>query len=639
MLSNILGRSPSSQRGFMSRFCFFCNVKSSSELTYQSSSKSYEWRCPLCEAVNVINEAGEIMDYTPEDTSASENHLTNAATANNETESPFCRNCQMNHRIVMEALASYLPPEWDSRYKEYEKRLPSYKAELEQRYPPYCETCRGTVIRKLSENNYNARARILGSLLNNKADKRPVYSTLSSVIGMTKSNDFGSTAGGKILRPRWTFQTWLKIFVWICRGLLWWSHMFAFCGVFVINSVYPTLQLRALALTHAADSRSIGFLVKTVLDATMQSYISGKAPQDFDMSELGSSLFTVVYRITPFSILYFFWNYKLLYALLSSTRVTITGKTDYYRCQAFLFVELLVGLYTLPRMYYWSISEKAFRLVNMFFTTTTILVLAVSLASLKVQPVEHTDIQWQVQQSTANNHSEAIEQEQPQSAKSQLQRHASFGRPQSIPSRPVSVPTPSTVSAGDDMMDWKPAFVPDISMTGAVPEELPEIPKLPPGYSLPPPPNGSKSNAGFLKRSIVSLSHSSASSQGKEKYFQHKLLSKSDTQSLSTTSVKDTSSRDMGLAAQRFFPAEAPTGLEDLFDPVLRLSDSAGFTRISTSSGTLSRQATGANYVRNTHILREWLGASSIVIGLLAASIYLYQRFMPTAVDRLAELS
>ncbi|KAJ8100308.1 Ima1 N-terminal domain-containing protein [Lipomyces tetrasporus] len=635
MLSNILGRSPPSQRGFMRRFCFYCNVKTSSDLTYQSSSNSYEWRCPLCEAVNVINEAGEIMDYTPEDTTAAENLIT-AATANNETESPFCRNCQTNHRIVMEALASYLPPEWDSRYKEYEKRLPSYKGELEQRYPPYCENCRDTVIRKLSENNYNARARLLGSLLNNKADERPGYSKSLSVFGMTKSNDFGTTAGGRILRPRWTLQTWLKIFVWICRGLFWWSHMFAVCGVFVINAVYPTLQLRKLALPHAADSRSIGFLVKTVLDTTMRWYISGKAPQALDMSEFGSSLFTVVYRITPFSILYFFWNYKLLYALLSTTRVTITGKTDYYRCQAFLFVELLVGLYTLPRMYYWSISEKSFRLVNMFFTTTTILVLAVSLASLKVRPVEYTDIQRQVQQSMEDHNSEPMEQEQPQSTKSQLQRHASFGRPQWIPSRPVSVTTPTTVSSGDDMMDWKPAFVPDISMTGAVPEELPEIPKLPPGYSLPPPPNGSKSNAAFLKQSIASLSQSSASSQGKEKYFQHRLVSKSDTQSSSTTSVKNTSRRDIGLATQRFFPAEEPTGLEDLFDPILHLSDSAGFTRVSTSSGTLSRQATRANDERDTHILREWVGASSIVIGLLAASVYLYQRFMPTAVDRLA---
>ncbi|KAK9331090.1 Ima1 N-terminal domain-containing protein [Lipomyces starkeyi] len=630
---NLLSRSPAPpRRGVMWRSCFYCNENSSVELTYRSSSNSYEWTCPLCEAINAMDETGEIMDFTPEDAPASEH----AGSANDETESPFCRNCQTNHRIVLEALASYLPPEWDSQYKEYEKGLPRYKAELERRYPPYCINCQNAVTSKLSDNNYKARARILGSFLKNKADK----GALNSTSGITNSNGFGSTSGGKILRQRWTFQTWLKLFVWTCRGILWWSHMLGFCGLFVINSLYPNLQLRKLALAHAENSRSIGFIFKIVRDATVQMCIARNRPQGLYLSEMGVSLFYLLYRITPFSVLYFFWNYKLLYALLSSMRVTVTGKSDYYRCQFFLFVQLLVGLYTLPRMYYWSISEKAFRLINMLFATTTTLVLAVSLACLKVQPVEYTELQRQFQHSTDRNNSETTELGQPLSSQSQLLRYPFFSVPQSIPSCQVVPSTPrvemETTVTDDDMMDWKPSFVPEVSMTDAVPAELPDIPKLPPGYSLAPPPNGSKSNAGILKQWIPVVSNSSASSQGKEKYFQHKLASISHTQRSPRSTINDPSTRDMGLAAQRFFPKEEPTGLEDLFDPVLRLSDSAGFTSNSTSSALLSWKATTTNDVRVMIRLREWFSASAIVIGLLAVSIYVYQRIMPTATDRLA---
>ncbi|KAK9372888.1 Ima1 N-terminal domain-containing protein [Lipomyces chichibuensis] len=635
---NLLSRSPAPpRRGVMWRLCFYCNENSSVELTYRNTSNSYEWTCPLCEGINVMDETGEIMDYTPEDASASEHDLIVAGSANNGTESPFCRNCQTNHRIVVEALASYLPPEWDSQYKEYEKGLPRYKAELERRYPPYCINCQNAVTSKLSDNNYKARARILGSFLKNKAD----MGALNSKGRITNSDDFGSTSGGKILRPRWTFQTWLKLFVWTCRGILWGSHMLGFCGLFVINSLYPKLQLRKLALAHVENSQSIGFIFKIVRDAIMQMCIARNRPPDLYLSELGGSLFSLLYRITPFSVLYFFWNYKLLYALLSSMRVTVTGKSDYYRCQCFLFVQLLVGLYILPRMYYWSVSEKAFRLINLFFTTTTTLVLAVSLACLKVRPVEYVELQRQIQHSTDRNNSETTEQGQPLSPHSQLRRNPFSSPPQSISSSQV-VPSTAhvvkeTMVTDADMMDWKPSFVPEVSMTDAIPAELPDIPKLPLGYSLAPPPNGSNRNAAILKPWIPAVSNTSASSQGKEKYFQHKLASLSHTQYSPTSTINDRSTRDMALAAQRFFPKEEPTGLEDLFDPVLRLSDSVGFTSNSTSSAPLSWSATTTtNDVRVMIRLREWLSASAIVIGLLAVSIYVYQRIMPTAIDRLA---
>ncbi|KAK9240425.1 Ima1 N-terminal domain-containing protein, partial [Lipomyces kononenkoae] len=624
------------QRGVTRRLCFYCNEKSFVDLTYRSSTNSYEWTCPLCEAINFIDETGEIMDFAPEAFSPSESDQTILSSTNHETESPFCKNCQVNHRIVMEALASYLPPESGPQYQEYEQSLPRYKEELERRFPPYCDKCRSKVISKLSENNYNARARILGTFLKNKESSAELRS--SPFNPMTDGNESVSPSGGRILRPRWTFQTWLKLFILTCQGALWWSHVLGFVGLFAINSLYPSLQIRKLALTHAENNRSIMSIFKVVFDATLEAYVTSNRPHDAYLSELAVSLFYLLHRITPISILYFFWNYKLFYALLSSVRVSVTGKSDYYRCQCLLFVQLLVGLYTLPRMYYWGVSEIAFRIINIFFATTTTLMLAVSLACLKMRPVESTDIQPQVQYRTDDSYSGMTEQGQSLSLQNRLQRNLSVNIPQVIPSRRV-VTSPThgvdeqTMVIDDDMMDWKPSFVPEISMIDAAPAELPDIPKLPRGYSLAPPPNGSKLNIGTLNPSAL-VRHSSASTQGKEKYFQHKLASVSHTQRSATATINDQSNRDIGLAAQRFFPKEEPTGLEDLFDPVLRLSDSAGFTGNSVGSESLSRKVTRTN---DGHKPREWLSASAIVIGLLAVVIYLCRRVIPVP-EQLASL-
>ncbi|KAK9366035.1 Ima1 N-terminal domain-containing protein [Lipomyces kononenkoae] len=623
---NLLKRSRP-RSGVMWRLCFYCNENSSVYLTYRRSTNSYAWTCPLCEAINVIDETGEIVDFTPEGFSPSESDPTVLlSSTNHETESPFCKNCQVNHRIVMEALATYLPPESDPQYQVYERKLPMYKVELERRYPPYCDKCRSTVVSKLSENNYNARSRILGTFLHNKAGTADLRSSSFA----TNSNEFESPSGGKILHPKWTFQTWLKLVIWICRGVLWWSHILSFCVLFAINSLYPALQLRKLALAHAENNQSIGSIFKVIFDKTVEVYVTRNQQHDAYFSGLGVSLFSLMHRITPFSILYFFWNYKLLYALLSSTRVSVTGKSDYYRCQCLLFVQLLVGLYMLPRMYYWNVPETAFRLVNLFFATTTTLMLAVSLACLRVRPVEYTDMQPQIQHPTDDNYSEIAKQSV--SPQAQLQSTSFLNIPHFVAARPgVPSNTPGVEVPNkfidDDMMDWKPSFVPEIFSTDVAPAKLPDIPKLPPGYSLAPPPNGSKLNVGMLNASEPVASQSSGPMQGREKYFQHKLASVSHTQCSSTGTTNELRNRDIALAAQRFFPKEDPTGLEDLFDPVLRLSDSAGLTSNSAGSEkAISGKETRANGV---HKPTEWLSASAIVIGILAVVIYVCRRVMP----------
>lgn len=56
-------------------------------------------------------------------------------------ESPFCERCQKNQVIVNRSLAEYLPEEDHPDYAKFEKALPQYQAQLEERYPPVCENC------------------------------------------------------------------------------------------------------------------------------------------------------------------------------------------------------------------------------------------------------------------------------------------------------------------------------------------------------------------------------------------------------------------------------------------------------------------------------------------------------------------
>ncbi|KAJ4357781.1 uncharacterized protein N0V89_002357 [Didymosphaeria variabile] len=73
-------------------------------------------------------------------------------------ESPFCERCEKNQLIVNRSLAEYLPEEEDPHYSKYEKALPQYQAQLEERYPPVCENCIERVQVRIRQAGYATKA-------------------------------------------------------------------------------------------------------------------------------------------------------------------------------------------------------------------------------------------------------------------------------------------------------------------------------------------------------------------------------------------------------------------------------------------------------------------------------------------------
>jgi hypothetical protein len=58
---------------------------------------------------------------------------------------------------VAQNLANYLPPPSDPRYAEFEKKYPTYKRDLEERYPQVCRNCEPRVKERIKQAGYAAK--------------------------------------------------------------------------------------------------------------------------------------------------------------------------------------------------------------------------------------------------------------------------------------------------------------------------------------------------------------------------------------------------------------------------------------------------------------------------------------------------
>lgn len=96
-------------------------------------------------------------------------------------ESPFCERCEKNQLIVNRSLAEYLPDEDDPQYAKYEKALPQYQAQLEERYPPVCENCIERVQAGIRQAGYATKA----EELRRKLDQSKKYQKETPTVRQT----------------------------------------------------------------------------------------------------------------------------------------------------------------------------------------------------------------------------------------------------------------------------------------------------------------------------------------------------------------------------------------------------------------------------------------------------------------------
>ncbi|MCJ1340549.1 hypothetical protein MMC09_005845 [Bachmanniomyces sp. S44760] len=139
--------------------CFYCNCKSAKSRPRDVR----QWKCERCEAVNYLDEDGEVAD-PPVDATASNNikyahsiRRPPSPVFDTQDEALFCATCIKNQHFLTQALASYLPATTDSNYQVYEDSFPEYKKELEDRYPPICERCAPRASDRLKATSYAAK--------------------------------------------------------------------------------------------------------------------------------------------------------------------------------------------------------------------------------------------------------------------------------------------------------------------------------------------------------------------------------------------------------------------------------------------------------------------------------------------------
>ncbi|EAW11184.1 uncharacterized protein ACLA_088730 [Aspergillus clavatus NRRL 1] len=137
--------------------CFYCGRRSA-----QAGRDVRKWQCKHCEAVNHLDEKGEITDPPAAETNPD---VYGPGAMNVPLESVdltgsglFCAQCVRNQHLFTSALASYFPPPDDPEYNAYEREYPTFRRNLEERYPQVCAKCEPRVKERIRQAGYEAKS-------------------------------------------------------------------------------------------------------------------------------------------------------------------------------------------------------------------------------------------------------------------------------------------------------------------------------------------------------------------------------------------------------------------------------------------------------------------------------------------------
>ncbi|KAL3445758.1 Ima1 N-terminal domain-containing protein [Aspergillus insuetus] len=139
--------------------CFYCGRRSA-----QSKKEAVrKWRCKHCEAVNYLDEKGEIIDPPTAETNPNPSTSGPSSSGFESVDSTsgsglFCAQCVRNQHLFTSALASYLPSSDDPNYSAYERDYPKFRKNLEERYPQVCDKCEPRVKARIRQTGYEAKS-------------------------------------------------------------------------------------------------------------------------------------------------------------------------------------------------------------------------------------------------------------------------------------------------------------------------------------------------------------------------------------------------------------------------------------------------------------------------------------------------
>ncbi|KAF9882725.1 hypothetical protein FE257_005343 [Aspergillus nanangensis] len=138
--------------------CFYCGSRS----PQKAKGPVRKFRCNHCEAINHLDEKGEITDPPAAET--------NPDVYGPGASSPpfegsdftgsglFCTQCVRNQHLFTSALASYFPPPDDPNYSAYEREYPKFRQNLEERYPQVCVRCEPLARERIRQAGYEAKS-------------------------------------------------------------------------------------------------------------------------------------------------------------------------------------------------------------------------------------------------------------------------------------------------------------------------------------------------------------------------------------------------------------------------------------------------------------------------------------------------
>lgn len=218
--------------------CHFCGHET--DLS-KGKHTARSFRCANCGSLNFLKADGSLDEETHQQI-YSNAHLpanqesfarrAHSTTLSQQNAFTFCQACQRNQALQTYLLASYygdedLPPEEEARL---EALLPSYKLELEDRYPSCCSECAPAAARLLRERDNKSRAVALNNTINRGSSPVKAH---------------------RVERDPRVLLTWkLEGILWRVKGLLWVLLQLASIAMYTLGQFYRCSVSLELNVVH-----------------------------------------------------------------------------------------------------------------------------------------------------------------------------------------------------------------------------------------------------------------------------------------------------------------------------------------------------------------------------------------------------
>ncbi|KMU88616.1 hypothetical protein CIHG_06554 [Coccidioides immitis H538.4] len=331
---------------FRKRFkCFYCGSRS----TQSQKDKVRQWQCRECQAVNYLDENGEITD--PPATEASfESRQPQYAQPLSRTQpdrssdpSIFCSTCLKNQHLLTQTLASYLPPQSHPEYKVYEASYPAYRKSLEERYPQVCEICEPRVIARIRQAGYAAKADHLRRMMEQSRDGRAVRN-----------------------QRKWR---WRSLFVSTGAVAFWTS---------IAGQLSWNIMGYIADITLQAEDQQPAQLSKALLGSCLDEGRLHRRVQ----SECALALQPYAGLALVLGVLSLWWNPKLRYKV-DGRSGRISGAREYYRIQIVTLVVRFVAWTALQDTSITALNPKLTPAIHTFMAFFTLITTIASRAAIR----------------------------------------------------------------------------------------------------------------------------------------------------------------------------------------------------------------------------------------------------------------